>query len=131
MTTTTIPDELRYTVEHEWARANADGTIDIGVTDYAQDSLGDITYVELPAVGTALDAGATFGVIESVKTFSDLFAPVSGTVVAVNSAAVDAPGDINGAPYEHWLIRVQPSDGAAYAGLLDAAAYRAQVEAAG
>lgn len=119
-----FPQGLAYTPEHEWYRAQ-DGTI--GVTDHAQRSLGDVVYVELPAVGTVVDAGRPFGTIESVKSVSDLFAPVRGTVVATNTALADQPELVNREPYAGgWLIRVEP-DGAPV-GLLDAATYRRLIE---
>lgn len=120
----TIPADLRFAKSHEWVRSEADGTVTIGITDYAQNSLGDITYVQVPKVGAAFKAGETFGVVESVKAASDLYAPVAGSVVAVNGALDAAPETVNKAPYaEGWMIRVKPTDGAAVSGLLDAAAY--------
>ncbi len=119
-----FPEGLAYTSEHEWYRAE-DGTI--GVTDHAQRSLGDVVYVELPAVGAEVEAGRPFGTIESVKSVSDLFAPVRGTVVAANTALADQPELVNREPYGGgWLIRVEPAGDPA--GLLDAAAYRRLVE---
>lgn len=119
-----IPAELRYAKSHEWVRLEGDGTVTIGITDYAQNSLGDITYVQVPKVGTVLEAGGTFGVVESVKAASDLYAPVAGTVVAVNGALESAPETVNRAPYsDGWMLRLKPADAAATAGLLDAAAY--------
>jgi glycine cleavage system H protein len=120
----TIPTDLRYAKSHEWLRPEADGTVTVGITDYAQNSLGDITYVQAPKVGSVLKAGEVFGVVESVKAASDLYAPVAGTVVAVNSVLEQAPETVNRAPYgEGWMMRLRPSDPAALAGLLDAAAY--------
>jgi glycine cleavage system H protein len=119
-----IPAELRYAKSHEWLRPEGDGTVTVGITDYAQNSLGDITYVQVPKVGAALNAGETFGVVESVKAASDLYAPVAGTVVAVNGALESAPETVNRAPFaEGWMIRLKPADPAAAAALLDAAAY--------
>jgi glycine cleavage system H protein len=119
-----IPADLRYAKSHEWARRDSDGTFTIGITDYAQNSLGDITYVQVPKVGATLTAGATFGVVESVKAASDLYAPIGGTVTAVNAALDSAPETVNRAPYtEGWMIRVKPADAAAFNTLLDAAAY--------
>jgi glycine cleavage system H protein len=119
-----IPAELRYAKSHEWVRTEGDGSVTVGITDYAQNSLGDITYVQLPKVGALLKAGDTFGVVESVKAASDLYAPVAGTVVAVNPALDAAPETLNRAPYdEGWMMKVRPADGAAAGGLLDAAAY--------
>ncbi len=119
-----FPRDVAYTPEHEWYRVQ-DGTI--GVTDHAQRSLGDVVYVELPAVGAVLEAGRPFGTIESVKSVSDLFAPVGGRVAAVNTALADEPERVNREPYGGgWLIRVDPSGEPA--GLLDADAYRRLVE---
>jgi glycine cleavage system H protein len=118
----TIPDDLRYTKEHEWLRA--DGTV--GITDYAQDQLGDVVFVELPAVGRVLKQGEAFGVVESVKSVSDLYSPVDGTVVAVNEALAKAPELVNQDPYgAGWLVRLDVSGGSE--ALLDAAQYRALV----
>lgn len=120
----TIPGELRYAKSHEWLRPESDGTVTIGITDYAQNSLGDITYVQVPKVGAALKAGDTFGVVESVKAASDLYAPVAGTVTAVNSALDSAPETVNRSPYgDGWMIRLKPADAASLGALLDADAY--------
>lgn len=119
-----IPADLRYAKSHEWARVESDGTVTVGITDYAQNSLGDITYVQVPKVGATLKAGETFGVVESVKAASDLYAPLSGTVVAVNGALESAPETVNRAPYgEGWMLKLKPSDAGAANALLDAAAY--------
>lgn len=122
-----IPDDLRYTAEHEWARDEGGGVVTVGITDFAQDALGDVTFVDLPAVGRALTSNETFGVVESVKTFSDLYAPVAGEVIEVNTALADDPSILNGDPYgAGWMIKVRVSDPSAYAALLDAAAYAAK-----
>lgn len=119
-----IPAELRYAKSHEWLRAESDGTVTIGITDYAQNSLGDITYVQVPKVGATLKAGETFGVVESVKAASDLYAPVAGTVVAVNGALDSAPETVNRAPYsDGWMLKLKPTDAGAANALLDASAY--------
>lgn len=119
-----LPAELRYAKSHEWLRSENDGTVTIGITDYAQNSLGDITYVQTPKVGTVLKAGETFGVVESVKAASDLYAPVAGTVVAVNGALDSAPETVNRDPYASgWMIKLKPADSGAGAALLDAVAY--------
>lgn len=119
-----IPADLRYAKSHEWARVGSDGTVTIGITDYAQNSLGDITYVQVPKVGAALRAGEVFGVVESVKAASDLYAPVAGTVVAVNAALASAPETVNRAPYgDGWMLSLKPADPGAVNALLDAAAY--------
>jgi glycine cleavage system H protein len=122
-----VPPELRYTKDHEWIRIEGDrGTV--GITDFAQDALGDVVFVELPAVGTRLEAGQTFGVVESNKTVSDLFAPIGGEVVEVNEELRSRPELVNQEPYgAGWMIRLAPA-GAAEASLLDAGAYRAHVE---
>jgi glycine cleavage system H protein len=119
-----IPADLRYAKSHEWLRVERDGTVTIGITDYAQNSLGDITYVQVPKVGAALKAGETFGVVESVKAASDLYAPIAGTVTAVNAALESAPETVNRAPYaDGWMLKLKPADPAAANSLLDAAAY--------
>lgn len=123
-----IPAELRFTREDEWIREQ-DGLLVVGVTDFAQSQLGDIVFVELPAVGATTQAGQPFGTIESVKAVSDLFAPVSGEVVAINGELADRPELVNDACYgEGWLIRLRPSKPEELARLLDAAAYRASVK---
>jgi glycine cleavage system H protein len=120
----TILPELRYAKSHEWLKLESDGSVTIGITDFAQDSLGDITYVQLPKVGATLKAGETFGVVESVKAASDLYAPVAGTVLAVNTALESAPETVNSAPYAAgWMMKLKPADPAAAHNLLDAAAY--------
>jgi glycine cleavage system H protein len=122
----TIPASLSYTKDHEWARQEPDGTVAVGITHFAQDSLGDIVYLDLPAVGKVVAAGATFGVVESTKSVSDLYAPLSGKVVTVNTRAVDEPGLLNTDPYgAGWLVRIQPADPAELGGLLSAEAYAA------
>lgn len=121
-----VPDELWYTEEHEWLRVEADGTVTVGITDHAQAELGDVVYLELPAVGDEVTRGGSCGVIESVKAVSDLFAPVSGTVTAVNGALEAAPQQVNEAPYgAGWLLKLNPARLAEErAALLAAAAYR-------
>ncbi|MDO8544650.1 MAG: glycine cleavage system protein GcvH [Opitutaceae bacterium] len=119
-----IPAELRYAKSHEWVRVESDGTATVGITDYAQNSLGDITYVQVPKVGASLKAGETFGVVESVKAASDLYAPIAGTVLAVNTALDGAPETVNRAPYtDGWMLKLKPADAGATAALLDAGAY--------
>ena len=117
-----LPDDIRYTDEHEWARISGD-TARIGVSDYAQDQLGDIVFVELPAVGDTIARGEVFGTLESVKAVSELYLPLSGEVVAVNTALADAPELINQDPYAAWIIEVRPTDAGEYDQLLTAAAY--------
>ena len=122
-----FPEDLRYTKAHEWLRRKGPEAV-IGITDIAQDALGDVVFVELPAVGTQLTQGQTFGVVESNKTVSDLFAPVSGRVLAVNQVLRDEPERVNKDPYgAGWMIRVAPSRSEEIDSLLDAAAYRAFV----
>jgi len=118
-----IPADLKYTESHEWVRAEADGTVTVGITEFAQDALGDIVFVELPKVGASFTAGDDAAVVESVKAASDIYAPVSGEVVAVNDAVVGAPESINADAYANWLFKIKPSDANAVNGLLDAAAY--------
>ncbi len=119
-----IPAGLRYAKSHEWLKLESDGTAKVGITDYAQNSLGDITYVQLPKVGATLTAGQTFGVVESVKAASDLYAPVAGTVVAVNPALDAAPETLNRDPYaEGWMLQIKVSNPAEADALLDASAY--------
>lgn len=124
-----IPADLSYTSEHEWVTAlTAEGTVRVGITDHAQDALGDVVYVDLPEVGDSLEAGATFGEIESTKSVSDLFAPVNGEVVAVNEALDGGPDLVNTDPYgEGWLIEIRPADAADLEGLLSAEAYEAEI----
>ena len=121
------PEDLRYTAEHEWVAAGgAASRRAIGITDFAQDSLGDIVFVQLPEPGTAVQAGDSFGEVESTKSVSEIYAPVAGTVVARNEALDDDPELINSDPYgEGWLVEIEPADPAAVAGLLDAAALQA------
>ena len=123
-----IPEDLRYSREDEWARSENERVV-VGVTDYAQQQLGDIVFVELPEVGATFGKGDAFGVIESVKAVSDLYAPVGGKVVEVNGALADAPEQVNEAPYGNgWMVAFAPSDAAQLDELLDAAAYRAYVD---
>ena len=124
-----IRNELKYLSSHEWARLEEDGTVTIGISDHAQDALGDVVYVETPEVGTTLAAGDEAGVVESVKAASDIYAPISGEVVEVNEALEDAPETVNSSPYdEGWFFRVKPSDVSELDNMLDADAYRAEAE---
>jgi len=119
-----IPEDLRYTSEHEWVRATESGTIIFGITDYAQDALGDIVFVDLPPIDSVIEAGASCGEVESTKSVSDIYAPVSGVVVACNDALTNNPEVINSQPYgEGWLLEVRPSGEIALDNLLDAAGY--------
>lgn len=119
-----IPAALKYTKNHEWARREADGTVTIGITDHAQAMLGDLVYIELPAIGKQVGAGAEVAVVESVKAAADVYAPLAGEVSAVNQAAADAPERVNQMPYEAWMFRLVPDNGADFEALMDAAAYR-------
>jgi glycine cleavage system H protein len=122
-----LPDDLRYTTEHEWIRLDGD-TAEIGITDYAQDQLGDIVYVSLPESGAEIEAGASVGELESTKSVSDIFAPLTGTVTEVNTALDQTPELVNSDPYgAGWLLRVQVADASAADALLDADGYRAHV----
>ena len=123
-----FPEELKYTREHEWARVKGSRVV-VGITEFAQDQLGDIVYVELPSVGDEVKKGEAFGVVESTKAVSDLFSPVTGKVVEVNDPLVDAPETINDDPYEEgWMIQVEPSDPNELGELLTAKAYAKFVE---
>ncbi len=125
------PEELRYTAEHEWVRATESGTVVFGITHFAQESLGDIVYVSLPAVGDVVGAGGACGEVESTKSVSDVYAPVGGTVVAVNDALDAAPETVNSDPYGNgWLVELTPADAAALDSLLTPGEYRALVEKA-
>jgi glycine cleavage system H protein len=124
-----VPTDLRYTSEHEWVRPG-DGTLRIGITDYAQDALGDIVYVTLPEPGTKVQAGRPLGEVESTKSVSEIYAPVSGTVTARNDALTDNPELINTDPYgEGWLVEIEPSGDVDLDDLLDALAYEELIEA--
>ncbi len=118
-----IPADLKYTPTHEWLRVEADGSLTVGITDHAQEALGDMVYVELPTVGKHYAAGKEMAVVESVKAASDVYAPVAGTVTAVNQEAADTPDSLNNEPYAAWLFRLQPDNAADVAALLDADAY--------
>ena len=121
-----IPADLSYTSDDEWVKIEGN-TATIGITDFAQDQLSDIVYLELPAEGDTLSAGESFGVVESVKAASDLYAPLSGTVTAVNDDLVDAPEEINDDPYAAWMVKIELSNDAETADLMDATAYEASV----
>ncbi|MFM7063454.1 MAG: glycine cleavage system protein GcvH [Actinomycetes bacterium] len=124
-----VPEDLRYSSDHEWVRADSD-LVRIGITDYAQDALGDVVYVQLPELGAVVAAGDAFGEVESTKSVSEIYAPVAGTVVEVNTALEDAPETVNSAPYtDGWIAVLQVADLSALDGLLDAAAYAALTEA--
>ena len=122
------PDDVKYTAEHEWAKL-ADGVVTVGITGYATDQLGDVVFVELPAIGKKLEAAKPFGVVEAVKTVSDLYAPVAGEVVEVNSTLADNPAAVNAEPYgAGWMIRIKPANPADLDALMDSAAYTRLIE---
>jgi len=124
-----IPENLRYTENHEWARREEDGGITVGITDYAQDALGDVVYVELPEVGQSVEAGQSFAEVESTKSVNDVYAPVSGTVAAVNEALIDTPELVNTDPFTAgWFATITPTEGSGLDGLMDPTQYRALIE---
>ena len=118
-----LPADLKYADSHEWMRAEPDGTVTIGITDHAQAALGDLVFIELPAVGRVLKAGEACAIVESVKAASDVYAPISGEVVAANSDITSTPEKLNEDAYASWLFRLKPADPDALAGMLDAAGY--------
>jgi len=122
-----VPDDRRYSSDHEWARL-ADGTVRVGITDYAQDALGDVVYVDLPTVGAHVDVGGVLGEVESTKSVSEIYAPVAGEVVAVNTALADTPELLNTDPYgAGWISEIVPTDPGSLDSLLDAARYTALI----
>ena len=124
-----IPEELRYNDSHEWVRQEEDGTVTVGITDHAQAQLGDLVYVELPEPGLSLQANESLGVVESVKAASDIFSPIGGRVVAVNTALADAPEQVNADPYgDGWLVRLAPEDPGEIGALLDSEGYQAVLD---
>ena len=124
-----IPGELKFLVSHEWARQLDSGEIEIGISDHAQDALGELVYVELPEIGDELTAGAETAVVESVKAASDIYCPIAGTVTAVNQQLEESPDLVNQQPYtQGWLFRIQPIDGDDLAKLLDPASYAASLD---
>ena len=125
-----VPANLKYTESHEWVRVEADGTVTIGITDHAQEALGDLVFVELPEVGAHYDAEKEIAVVESVKAAADVYAPIGGTVTEVNQAAADAPESVNQDAYAAWLFKMTPDNAADVDALLDAAAYQAVADAA-
>ena len=119
-----IPEDLRYTAEHEWVRPVDDGRVRIGITDYAQEALGDVVFVSLPETGSTLSAGQAFGEVESTKSVSEIYAPVAGEVVARNESLQSRPELVNADPYgEGWIVEIAPTDAGSLDTLLDAAAY--------
>ena len=122
-----IPADLRFAESHEWARLEADGSIIVGISDHAQEALGDVVFVELPEVGKVFAAGEAAGVVESVKAASDIYSPVSGEVIAVNEGLADAPEGLNDDSYANWIFKLKPSNTAELEKLLDAAGYKAAI----
>jgi glycine cleavage system H protein len=123
------PNELRYAITHEWARREEDGTVTVGITDHAQEALGDVVFVELPEVGTVFAAADDAGVVESVKAASDVYAPVGGEVIAINAMLEDEPETVNSDPYNGgWFYKLQPADTSELDALLSAEGYRQQCE---
>jgi len=122
-----VPSNLRYTEAHEWVRAEDDGTVTIGITDHAQAALGDLVYLELPAVGRVVATGEACAVVESVKAASDVYAPLGGEILAVNSPLTDAPEEVNKDAYAAWFFKLKPTDSGALAGLLAPKAYEAVI----
>jgi glycine cleavage system H protein len=120
-----VPANLKYTASHEWIRVESDGSMTVGITDHAQEALGDLVFIELPAVGRKVKAGEACAVVESVKAASDIYAPVSGEITASNEAVVASPETVNADAYGHWLYRLRPDSSADAGALLDAAAYTA------
>lgn len=119
------PNNLKYTKSHEWVKVEADGSVTVGITDHAQEALGDIVFLELPEAGRTVAAGAEVAVVESVKAASDIYAPLSGEIIAFNQEAIDAPEGVNNDAYAAWLFKIAPTNPAELDGLLDAAGYDA------
>ena len=125
---TDIPPELFYTKDHEWIKMESDGSCLVGITDHAQDSLGDVTFVEMPSIGESFEKGLVFGVVESVKAASDLYMPVAGEVIEVNEQLNDSPEQVNEEPYtDGWMIRIKPTADIQTSGLLDAKSYELEI----
>lgn len=123
-----FPDDLKYTEEHEWALLEGD-LVSIGITDFAQNQLGDVVFVDLPEVGERVEAGKALGVVESVKTVSDVYAPISGEIVEINSDLLDSPETVNNSPYDDgWMVRIRPDDAGDLDELMDAASYQDFIE---
>lgn len=123
-----IPAELLFAESHEWARLESDGTVTVGISDHAQEALGDVVFVELPEVGKVFAAGEAAGVVESVKAASDIYSPIAGEVTAVNEALGDGPESLNSAPYDAWIFKLKPSDASGdLAKLLDAVGYKSAI----
>jgi len=124
----TTPNDRRYAKSHEWALLEADGSVSVGISDHAQEALGDVVFVELPEVGKQLAAGQEAGVVESVKAASDIYAPIAGEVIAVNEALQDSPEQLNSEPYQSWIFRLKPADTSELDNLLDSSAYQASID---
>ncbi|KAA1012469.1 glycine cleavage system protein GcvH [Paraburkholderia panacisoli] len=124
-----IPADLKYTESHEWVRTEADGTLTVGITDHAQEALGDIVFFEVQQLGKTVTAGDTVAVIESVKAASDIYAPVSGEIIEANTAVADSPDSVNSTPYDSWLFKIKPAADAAQDRLIDADAYTKSIGA--
>lgn len=124
-----MPAQLKYTATHEWARLDADGLVAVGITDHAQDALGDIVFLELPEIGRQVEAKEEVAVVESVKAASDIYAPVDGEIVAINQEVAESPQSVNEDAYSAWLFKIKPGNASDLARLLDAAAYRKVAEA--
>lgn len=124
-----IPEDLRYTENHEWVRLDADGLVSVGISDYAQEALGDVVYVDLPDVGRVVEAGETIAEVESTKSVNDVYAPVAGVIASVNEPLIDAPELVNTDPFgAAWFVSITPAGGESLDALMDAAAYRAFTE---
>ncbi len=124
-----LRSELKYLSSHEWARIEDDGSVTVGITDHAQEALGDVVYVEMPEVGSTVTCGQEAGVVESVKAASDIYSPLSGEVIEINEALEDAPETVNGSPYDDgWFFKVKPSDVAELDNAMDVEAYKASIE---
>jgi len=123
-----VPNDLKYTEEHEWVRAETDGTLTVGITDHAQQTLGDIVFLEPPEVGSTVSAGDAIGVIESVKAASSIYSPVSGEVIEINTAIVSAPDVVNSDAYASWLFKIRLAEGASTDHLIDAPTYAKQID---
>lgn len=122
-----IPADLKYTKSHEWIRVETDGSLTIGVTDHAQEALGDVVFLELPEAGRTVAAGDACAVIESIKAASDIYAPVAGEIIANNQDAIDAPESVNADAYSTWLFKIKPANAGDVAALMDATAYAAEI----
>ncbi len=123
-----LPENLKYAKSHEWSKLEGDNIIRIGITDFAQEELGDLVYIELPEMGKQLNAGEQCAVVESVKTASDLYSPVTGTIVAINEAITDSPEQVNDEPYDTWLFCIKADNIAELGNLMDASAYEAMIK---